>query len=602
MLLLSVTHLNPAAAQPVITSFSQNGALVCSNLVPGSLATVMWASSLSGPWQANLPGLNGIAVGPDGSIQVTALVVNAETAFFRVFETLAIGSGICVSSTSGSDTNSGASQSSPVATLARAYVLANNQPTNIFLQRGSIFHEPFHVPDNSIVSAWGSGPKPIVDGTILLTNAGFTLVPGFTNTYRYSLPRALIWSTNGIQAFACSNVLMVWETVSNGTWRLGNRWSENAGFGSTTNVENNRGSFWYNTNNQTLYVHTIGNTSPVLDGNSYTASIQTLAVWGGTNFWVQDVEARYAYAFDNQGNEGYACDATGYGTFYHCQFHGGWNHVAGYAGNYNGGWPAPLTWNACDIYDGEQNASASLCIVFNGGITSPMPVFLWTNCLVWQPDTEGAYTTVGFYSHGNGEDERIIGCAVTNMPGYGGLGFCTLFHDNFWGYDTNAADSPYLDFPAVPCVMSNCVAYGYSGKGFYESYTFGPSALVSNVFVNVGFSLVNSTIALTNNLIIATPLPAGPGSVLDQTRLIAGHWSSTSNYFAGWANCFNSSTNGIIASDYNDIYNCTAVGWDGTRQATLGQWQAEFPFEHHSTTNVVVIVPSPPPISDPAGD
>jgi formylglycine-generating enzyme required for sulfatase activity len=40
-----------AAAQlPVITSFSQNGVLVCSNLNPGSTCTVQWASSLTGSW------------------------------------------------------------------------------------------------------------------------------------------------------------------------------------------------------------------------------------------------------------------------------------------------------------------------------------------------------------------------------------------------------------------------------------------------------------------------------------------------------------------------------------------------------------------------
>jgi hypothetical protein len=560
LLLPLLTGMNWALAQPVITSFGENAVLVCSNLTPGSFAAVAWASSSSGPWQTNLPGLNGTVVGANGSIQVTALVANAATAFFRVFETLPSSNGIYVSSLYGSDANYGTSQYTPIATLARAYVLANNQPTNIFLQRGSVFNEPFHVPDNSTVSAYGSGPKPIVDGTIILTNANFSLAPGWTNTYQYSLPQSFLWSTNSIQAFACCNVLMVWETASKGTWRLGNRWTENAGFGSTTNVENNTGSFWYNTNNQTLYIHTIGNTSPVLDGNTYAASVQTLAVWGGTNFWVQDVEARYAYAYGDQGNEGYQCDATGYGTFYHCRFHGGWNHVAGYASNYGGGWLAPLMWDACDIYDGEQNASASLCIVFNGGITSPMPVCIWTNCLVWQPKTEGAYTTIGFYSHGNGEDERIVGCAVTNMPGYGGLGFCTLFYNNFRGYDTNAADAPYFDFPAIPCVMSNCVTYGYCGKGLYETYAFGPSALVSNVFVNVGFSLVNSTIALTNNIDIATRYPVTSYSMFDQSRLSAGHWTSISNYFAGWGSYFNASTNGIVASDYNDFYNCSVVG------------------------------------------
>ena len=60
-----------AFGQPVITSFSGNGVLVCSNLVAGSVATVEWASSLSGPWNANWAGLDAVAVDTDGTISVS---------------------------------------------------------------------------------------------------------------------------------------------------------------------------------------------------------------------------------------------------------------------------------------------------------------------------------------------------------------------------------------------------------------------------------------------------------------------------------------------------------------------------------------------------
>ena len=49
-LLALLAGLSLGRAQPVITSFSQNGLLVCSNLNPGSTCTVQWASSLSGSW------------------------------------------------------------------------------------------------------------------------------------------------------------------------------------------------------------------------------------------------------------------------------------------------------------------------------------------------------------------------------------------------------------------------------------------------------------------------------------------------------------------------------------------------------------------------
>src|ERR1039458_4840266 len=72
IVLALLAGVHQAAAQlPVITSFSQNGVLVCSNLSPGSVASVQWASSLSGPWQTNWAGLGTVTVGSNGLIQVS---------------------------------------------------------------------------------------------------------------------------------------------------------------------------------------------------------------------------------------------------------------------------------------------------------------------------------------------------------------------------------------------------------------------------------------------------------------------------------------------------------------------------------------------------
>ena len=72
IMLALIAGINQAAAQlPVITSFSQNGLLVCSNLLPGSVASVQWASSLSGPWQTNWAGLEAMTVASNGLIQVS---------------------------------------------------------------------------------------------------------------------------------------------------------------------------------------------------------------------------------------------------------------------------------------------------------------------------------------------------------------------------------------------------------------------------------------------------------------------------------------------------------------------------------------------------
>jgi len=66
-----VISFNLAQAQaPVISAFSQNGVLVCTNLQPGTTASGEWASSLSGPW-TNWPGLDAVAVDSNKSITVS---------------------------------------------------------------------------------------------------------------------------------------------------------------------------------------------------------------------------------------------------------------------------------------------------------------------------------------------------------------------------------------------------------------------------------------------------------------------------------------------------------------------------------------------------
>ncbi|MFO1488390.1 MAG: hypothetical protein U1F83_05070 [Verrucomicrobiota bacterium] len=56
------------AQAPVINSFSQNGTLIATNLMPGTAAAVEWASSLAGPWHTNWNGLDVITVAGNGTI------------------------------------------------------------------------------------------------------------------------------------------------------------------------------------------------------------------------------------------------------------------------------------------------------------------------------------------------------------------------------------------------------------------------------------------------------------------------------------------------------------------------------------------------------
>ena len=79
-----------AFGQPVITSFSGNGVLVCSNLAAGSVAVVEWASSVAGPWTNNWAGLGAVTADANGKIQVSVPM------FYRVRSTNSAPSGMAL--------------------------------------------------------------------------------------------------------------------------------------------------------------------------------------------------------------------------------------------------------------------------------------------------------------------------------------------------------------------------------------------------------------------------------------------------------------------------------------------------------------------------
>ena len=62
----------PAYGQaPVITGLGQNGELVCTNLLPGTVASVEWAASVTGPWTNTWAGLAAVTADTNGAIRVS---------------------------------------------------------------------------------------------------------------------------------------------------------------------------------------------------------------------------------------------------------------------------------------------------------------------------------------------------------------------------------------------------------------------------------------------------------------------------------------------------------------------------------------------------
>ena len=80
---------------------------------------------------------------------------------------------VYVSSSGGSDSNSGLSPAAPVATIAKAEtLLRNGMPDEILFKRGDVFHDYFgynwqlsgeDAADPMVIGAYGTGPRPLID-------------------------------------------------------------------------------------------------------------------------------------------------------------------------------------------------------------------------------------------------------------------------------------------------------------------------------------------------------------------------------------------------------------------------------------------------------
>jgi formylglycine-generating enzyme required for sulfatase activity len=70
---------------PVIASFGRNGELVCTNLLAGSTASVVWISSVLGPWTNSPPGLDAVTADTNGAIRVNVPLLSVSgPMFYRV--------------------------------------------------------------------------------------------------------------------------------------------------------------------------------------------------------------------------------------------------------------------------------------------------------------------------------------------------------------------------------------------------------------------------------------------------------------------------------------------------------------------------------------
>ncbi|MBI5529978.1 MAG: hypothetical protein HY918_00555 [Candidatus Doudnabacteria bacterium] len=166
-----------------------------------------------------------------------------------------------VDSVNGNDSNSGLSPAQAVKTISRLQTVDASAPLNTWnLVTDSAWRETLTVPrDNMTVQSYGSGAKPLVDASDIISSSAWSLTAGTTNCYKAVLP-----SDN-----ANPNQIWVFEN--------GSRLSMQT---STSSCDSIAGSFYIgnaSTTSPTIYVHaTTGN--PSSNGSQYEYTARARAV------------------------------------------------------------------------------------------------------------------------------------------------------------------------------------------------------------------------------------------------------------------------------------------------------------------------------------
>lgn len=502
----------------------------------------------------------------------------------------------------GSDSNNGYTTNapflSPSAMLAALYFTNAPPATNyIYFKRGTTNFCSFHVPTNSVVDGeyWGAGSMAVFDGGTNLANAGFSLVAGKTFTYGYPM-RVLAETNLETINLVQSNVLMV---IQNGIYLLGGGtlFSDNAGFGSVSNVEANTGSWWYDNANSILYVHPLTNNNPTTDGNSYNALVRTLGFYGGNGFLVKNMEIRNVWAYNTFGNQGYPAfiGNGGDGTYLQCDIHDGWDHLVGFANNNQS---VETTYRLCTIHD---QGPGDMAIGYKGGtVSEPYPILTLDRCHFWQSSWHPT-TAVAVYGHSGQCAVRVRDCIVTNMGIAFDMGGTLSPPSDLYELsgtniviDCNSAVAGYIPLGSV---ISNLVVWG-SKEGAIEPDVSGhidDCAIINSLFINCAYGLYGETIpgagilSFTNDIFAYSTnfIPTGRGFDFNNTNQWINSFSNTFyNLAYGYQNG-GSLTNNVKSSDYNNFYaNHFAAQAGSDSYAELAQFRAAYSqYDIHSTTN-----------------
>ena len=473
-----------------------------------------------------------------------------------------------VDSASGSDSSAGTSPSMPLKTISAANLKAVDG-SRILLKSGSKFrcgtlNQQFISTKIVHVGTYGGSERPIIDGSLALSNAGFAVVPGYANVYSITVSYASLYGAAiTVEPNNASVQLFEGATGTDGSSRLK---CANGYFSATfswTNyardhaanlayVRDNPGTYSVSSVGGTalafpltagadqfvFYVHLADNGNPISNGKEYSVSSPSPYIWqqlfGGS---ISDI--RFSrWGFSNTGRfEGCKIDRCLWDDYHR---HG------------------PF-FNACAATDCDSYGVFSSGTCYHGYRETSTIGTGGKNTMVRCTAHTGQW---GYYSHGSGVTApqtswELIDCRAINVEKP--CLFETLYRSKVTRLialdittAVSADDTDYVDcifrikktthpdypspngvfFMASKAKLVNCIISGGSAL-----YTVGARYLWHNT-IDSDIVLEKTTIATeTIGTLNSTGNPTGKISLLDSVWPADGTdvLSATNSYYTGVA-------------------------------------------------------------------
>lgn len=463
-----------------------------------------------------------------------------------------------VDSVNGDDLNNGLSPEKAFATLLSAEnaVIAFGNNARIGLARGSYFREKLTITnDYVIIGAYGSGNNPIIDCSNIISAGSWSKTAGYTNIYQVTLTVELdanaaeqpnLW-INGVYATIVSSLATCDSTPGS------------IYFGSVA------------TTSLTIYLHSTGSTSPLIDGKTYEAAVRSTGIdlYSSEYSTVRDVEGRNNYCSYGSIVVGRFCTAE------RCIVRNGSSHnmlLRSFA-----------VAKDCQAIDYYHPSIVPIAFVAYEGtpLTNSDVSFIGCSSTV-STSIATAYGT-GFYNHTGGTSFRNIyytNCSVNNSSTAFAVANAVkmIISGGMVTYSSLVLGTTSVDIDCTGLTVRNCRASGHWGN-------FSGAVHVTLDGCDAEFDTTGHFRALagTQVLTMTNCRVAGSNAILYSTSADGATFVVNNNSFepaipggsARMYTIYYFSKAVTITSDYNDFNGSTGT-WtkDGNTYPSLSAWQA----------------------------